>query len=1004
MLNLNELFNTPVNGVDNPYKMEEPAITPSYQTYTISAADGSNYQIKFDNRPWLGKNVQMIRIGQINPDQKKFKPLIQKIKHPLDFLGALKYVLMQHTFVNKYTAKKNGFVLLVQQDKLSIPMALVVKIAMKILLPEFKIVSADGTPTAEQLGNPGLKDGEFDVIVFRRATMSTDNVFNEPAGQIMVHGEFKGAGDKVTPATTPAPEPVKSMSAGTSVPINSDVDDAALQKIINHPYNGKDEKLYAITLQQVGDIHKGADISDGLLKTYTKAATSGDFYDLQQYLKYTTLAANKKFLIGLGLAMMKSFESNKSSLKDMPKAASPFATKTTVSKLKAAPVMPQIPSNVNYMKHVHALVATKNTDGIYSFLHKKNVPVSQAFLKWLVKIDQIGYQIPTLDQIEKAKADGTKLVPDPKPAGAVPPPAVPVPTPPTKVIDRYFWMPTRSDWAFSNGDANIGKFAQGKAYQNFEGKHVSMTLTPTDLYWFKDINEATKARNWLKQQTWQLPAQSSGRARVDKKEPLPMNTVANEDVALSLRFFPDMTGADGTAEWFLKNIEKLMMMKIIKGNSYVSTIKLSQIYKWNDGDTGEYFLNTFNTVGVTGTVAPPDASDKLTAAQAASLKKPKEGYANGLRAYSVSPQVVEWLSANPPASAEGKEPIKWDVYKSAFHTLDNQVFEVNGFELRFDTSTPEKMFKQLSSFEAMAGKKSAVVEDLKQKIIAGFTAVKSKNRQFLEKLADDNFPSCSAIKDYTGSAYGWINKTLRGSDSDESTKARIKTIDTYFNKNGKRLPKNVVVYRGQSILISEIEGLMKGNEYVMHSYVSTSTNISTANGFMDYPVEGGWLGGDSGKDIPITAAEDLPADKTAKIKCMLVITGLDRCLNVAPGEWGLHEQECEIIINRGTRIKIDKSIPIRLFAYQLADVKTNPTHALIYCTISGDGPIDYTVNEMETKNVPEKRTLFNEALEKQKLKKDVEKAITLDNFVNDGKPSKPENYPGIERWDDDIFS
>lgn len=468
-------------------------------------------------------------------------------------------------------------------------------------------------------------------------------------------------------------------------------------------------------------------------------------------------------------------------------------------------------------------------------------------------------------------------------------------------------------------------------------------------------------------------------------------------------------------EWF---ISKCCFLVTHDGVKYT----LPQIYKFYGlSDTSgtknpkatETPSNMFAQPATTQ-VAPPVATPAAPAKpklDVTKLTKPKKGVANGLQHTTYKPLVqetVEWLAANPPASLKStKAVVAWPAYKNPLTELAGHKFEVDGFDITFTPDAPEKLFKQLSNFEKYAN--GAQVTALSDQIDSLMYASQTSNMKQLAALQAEHFPSSTAISAYTGSAYDDINNALRGQVSDAGSRSKVASCDNYFKKHGKPLPANVVVYRGQSILLSEIAGLVEGNEYILHSFVSTSLNLSTANGFMKsyVKISGMKMASSGGAELKITKASDLASlgDMSRKIRCMLVISGLENTLSVAPGEWGNHEGECEIILNRGTRVRIDTSIPVKVFKSSESDENQN-TAALIYCKIVGDGTIDYEVNEMtdieeSVNSKAQQQKSFADKVKGDKKRKAVEAELLLVD-ASKKKATRPEE-PGDARWSDDAF-
>lgn len=1108
MLSINELFKP---HADSLYKVERTASQSSFQTYKLTPNDGGEeYQIKFDNIKNFGKQVQVIRIGQVTPNQKKMKPLIKKIVKPLDFFTGLKELMNQHSFGDDPVAKqKLGFVAVIQQDKFSVPLPVLTKIAKRLLFPEFEIVQQAYTPTAAQLGGVFPKDGEFVVIAFKRKVANTYTVFAGPDGET-----FTGAAVAADPAplavkATPASEPEKkvehkivgasdkdiaelgnyqimmldimyfpkliasSLAAGDvdtlsylSKAVTTSDDEVKLAKIAHYILTGVyDSKDYTL-IQSWISFSKGSNAAPApapavasnkpykfvpsnqfsweqvkavygnqSIKTSVGSKISPSQMAFAAYLKNDSaevasayhlanakgLTVSKKIISAMYFLMTGKKSLGKYGFKaptEGPKGNGDFPSSTiTTSSATAAPTAIVPPTTIK-----------KLTEEQYVQLQKFFAGSSISFSKMLSSVDgakagsktwmddTLGTYGPSFNTYEmmffkvmyyivtgKVEVAHAQVIENWKSwleANGAPAPATKVET------AQYFYSPIigPNSNGTSLGSKNIFLIKDGISY-GINGAQTPQPLGVSNIV-FASESAAENALAGLNSQAWHEALIRAAKVKVAKVSGLPSGIEGGEtyDVLVYTvgTFLKPITAAE-----FLGGLAKRVFV-YIKSDSGGATIALDQIYKfiYTDGVTA---TNPLMGKDLDAVASPdPSAVAKPVINTAVAKKAPGENIANGLRAKNIDAATLQWLTENPPPGLEdGKKTIpEWKEYAGAFKELGALDIEVGGFQIKFTTSNATKLFQQIDNISKFAT--GAELDAVKDALKEAFNVSKSTLRAKLSAIQKREFPSNSAIQAYTGSSYGSMNQVLRGGEDEYNVKEKLKSADNYFRKHGRPLDPNVVVYRGQSVLVGEIKGLLQGKEYVLHGFVSTSLSLDIANSFMGTGY-GNHLNADNvfnGKAVNVTMDTDFDSLSAAagnsekgdgkKFKVMLVISGLDKCLSVIPGEWGSHESECEIVLNRGARLKLNPHVPIK----QLTS--SDGTNFIIYCTIVGDGKIEYKVNEMTTLDEQQEKKAeakFSDRVKAREMADNVEKLKALHDFAG-----KKENVKQHPKWNDDILS
>lgn len=182
------------------------------------------------------------------------------------------------------------------------------------------------------------------------------------------------------------------------------------------------------------------------------------------------------------------------------------------------------------------------------------------------------------------------------------------------------------------------------------------------------------------------------------------------------------------------------------------------------------------------------------------------------------------------------------------------------------------------------------------------------------------------IKEYVGSGYRDINNMLLGrydpEDYDSLDKKEvvvaIKNLDDAF-KRGDKLPEGTTLWRSQTVRKPIYEALVKNKVFYFRNFVSTSL----------YPIIfGGWKGNqgvamtsdntravlnvdknDEGSIIPGSITADYlerNGEEGIRVNIGWAITGSEKINVVYPGSISNMGNEMEVILPRGTMLKIDK--------------------------------------------------------------------------------------------------
>ena len=200
------------------------------------------------------------------------------------------------------------------------------------------------------------------------------------------------------------------------------------------------------------------------------------------------------------------------------------------------------------------------------------------------------------------------------------------------------------------------------------------------------------------------------------------------------------------------------------------------------------------------------------------------------------------------------------------------------------------------------------VEGVQKKLSASINKFLSENSLYYGQ-GTATPESVNAVSSYTGSGYGSINSYLRTGEADSSSNValRVAQIDAGFAAEGIRFPKDLNVYRGASISEDQIKTLKKFSIIPLTGYASVSLRAHIANsfagvgGYASDMVKGALITFDDEENRNLPQAE-IGSKQGNKI--IYSINRLDRCLAIAVKNISQHSHEEEIILNRGTHIKL----------------------------------------------------------------------------------------------------
>ena len=176
-----------------------------------------------------------------------------------------------------------------------------------------------------------------------------------------------------------------------------------------------------------------------------------------------------------------------------------------------------------------------------------------------------------------------------------------------------------------------------------------------------------------------------------------------------------------------------------------------------------------------------------------------------------------------------------------------------------------------------------------------------------------------AIETYTGYRYEYINNFLIGLDEKihPNDLKTIADLDEAF-KNGTTLEKGTVLYRGQSMKSSQVSSMLDNKVLYFKNYVSTSLQPviysqfanSTPNIEPGAQDQTGFTTADLAQSTSFTSSdkEMIQAGDDAEVRCGIVIKGAEKINVIVPGAVSSYPMECEVILPRGTALKVLKVV------------------------------------------------------------------------------------------------
>lgn len=206
---------------------------------------------------------------------------------------------------------------------------------------------------------------------------------------------------------------------------------------------------------------------------------------------------------------------------------------------------------------------------------------------------------------------------------------------------------------------------------------------------------------------------------------------------------------------------------------------------------------------------------------------------------------------------------------------------------------------------------SAEVDNVTSKLTKSLNVFFSEGKVFLGDKEGEYTNYISSVKIYTGSGYEAINNFLRGkgeqtASTKQSLQNRVNEIDEAFSKEGVRLPRQLVVYRGASASMEQIKSIQEANSIPLTGYASVSLRPSIGLAFMG--------SGHYFNDLLIPTMKVNDPTNTDPVeptnfsssqgnKILYSINHLDRCLSLLLKKISNHPNEEEILLNRGTEVR-----------------------------------------------------------------------------------------------------
>lgn len=168
-----------------------------------------------------------------------------------------------------------------------------------------------------------------------------------------------------------------------------------------------------------------------------------------------------------------------------------------------------------------------------------------------------------------------------------------------------------------------------------------------------------------------------------------------------------------------------------------------------------------------------------------------------------------------------------------------------------------------------------------------------------------------AVRLYTSNFYKSINTGLLTGQMSGEAKGTIVALDNAFRNSGVRIPTDMLLYRGMRIDTDLSKKVLKGKAFYFRPYVSTSLRPNIGmfsfnadfHSFLKHSRESGTMDTDQTLD----RIEKIYDDLEPYIPVTMVLSGGYKVPVIIPGEVGEYQQECEVILSRGTTARINNA-------------------------------------------------------------------------------------------------
>lgn len=169
-----------------------------------------------------------------------------------------------------------------------------------------------------------------------------------------------------------------------------------------------------------------------------------------------------------------------------------------------------------------------------------------------------------------------------------------------------------------------------------------------------------------------------------------------------------------------------------------------------------------------------------------------------------------------------------------------------------------------------------------------------------------------SIAVYCGSGYSNINEYLIGTGPGTPTLLdTIESLDECFDDYYTKLPKGVKLYRGMSLEAKTIKQTLESKVFYFRNYVSTSlAPVIFIGNFADVSKP---ISSETKINIDANTSDEIinivsGGNENAGISIGVVISGAEKLNVIVPFSETKFEDECEVILPRGTAIRFDKMV------------------------------------------------------------------------------------------------